>query len=218
MFMCIIIIFYLSCRRVIHIMTAKEFPIAVIGIATRLPGAQSCHDLWELIVTGKNNENCFPPKRSSDVKHIVSALRDYLVDEKDPFLAGSYLESVDEFDCTFFSIDQNEALHIEPEQRIFLETVWNLFEDSGYTCKIKGTHTGVYVGSTTSKYKYILTEDVASQNHSLVLSSRVSHTFDLHGPTMTLPIGCSSLSVVHAACQGLLSGECEMAIVGESIS
>jgi len=195
-------------------MPGKEFPIAVIGIATRLPGAQSCNDLWKLLATDKNGAKKLLPRRSSNVPHIISAFRDHLVDEKDPFLTGSYLESVDEFDCAFFSIDEREAIHIEPEQRIFLEAVWNLFEDSGYSCKIKGTHIGVYVGSTTSKYECILTKCVSTQ-YSLVLSFRVSHMFDLHGPAITLPVGCSSLSAVHLACEGLLSGECEMAIVGE---
>ena len=177
-------------------MAVREFPIAVVGISARVPGAQSCHDLWELLVTGKHCEASFPPERSSDVHHILSAFRDHLVDEKNPFLAGSYFKSINEFDCSFFSFNHKEALHIEPEQRIFLETLWSLFEDSGYSCKIRGTRTGVYVCSTASKYKYILSEDV-SNDHPLLLSSRVSRMFDLLGPSMMLPIGYSSLSAVH---------------------
>jgi len=199
-------------------MASKEFPVAIIGVATRLPGAHSCNELWELFLNGKNTVGHFPSKRSSDINHIVSKFRDHFLDNEHPYLTGSYFESVDEFDPTFFSINQKEALFIEPEQRIFLQTVWELLEDAGYASRIKGTDTGVYVCNTVSKYKSILTEDYpnvfhGSQFHSI--ASRVSITFDLRGPAMMVASECSSsLLAVHLACQGLLSKDCEMAIAG----
>ena len=50
---------------------------------------------------------------------------------------------------------------------------------------------------------------------SAMASNRISHFFDLRGPSMTIDTGCSTtLTAVHQACQSLRAGESEMAIVG----
>ena len=200
-------------------MASKEFPVAIIGMAVRLPGAESCEDFWKLLIDGQDTVNClFPEGRASDVHHTLSAFRSSLLNEKEPFFTGSFFKSVDKFDADLFSINPKEALFIEPEQRVFLELVWELLEDAGYASKIKGSNTGVYVGNSVNKYKYILTENhpsISHGSHSPFISSRVSYTFDLIGPAMMVATGCSSsLLVVHLACHGLLSKDCEMAIAG----
>ena len=199
-------------------MASKEFPVAIIGMAVRLPGAESCDEFWKLLIDSRDTVSKFPENRVSDVYHTLSAFQSSLLNEQCPFFTGSYFTSVDEFDAELFSINPKEALFIEPEQRFFLELVWELLEDAGYASKIKGTNTGVYVGNTVNKYKYILTENhpsVSHGNHSPFISSRVSYTLDLKGPAMMVATGCSSsLLAVHLACQGLLSKDCEMAIAG----
>ena len=46
------------------------------------------------------------------------------------------------------------------------------------------------------------------------MANRISHVFDLHGPSMTLDTGCSGgLVAMHQACQGLRNGESDAAIV-----
>ena len=199
-------------------MASKEFPVAIIGMAVKLPGAESCDEFWKLLIESQDTVSQFPKNRASDVNHTLSAFQGSLLNEKDPFFTGSFFKSVDKFDADLFSINPKEALFIEPEQRFFLELVWELLEDAGYACKIKGTKTGVYVGNTVNKYKYILTENhpsISHGNHSPFISSRISYTLDLSGPAMMVATGCSSsLLAVHLACQGLLSNDCEMAIAG----
>lgn len=198
-------------------MASVDYPVAVVGVACRLPGAANCIEFWELLANSADTVDIFPNERSSDIEHVTQTLKNQL-DCKNPFYTGSFFKSVDQFDESVFGISKKEALFIEPEQRIFLETVYELLEDAGMAGTIRGTRTGVYVGNTVNKYKYILTENhpsISHGNHSPFIASRVSYTFDLHGPAMMVATGCSSsLLAVHLACQGLTSGDCDMAIAG----
>ena len=199
-------------------MASSQFPVAIIGMATRLPGAQTCDEFWDLLNDGGDTVTTFPQQRIGDIKHAVDMFRGELVDEDDPFFTGSFFQSVDSFDANFFHINPKEALFIEPEQRFFLEITWEAIEDAGYASSIRGSNTGVYVGNTVNKYKYILTENhpsISHGNHSPFIASRISYTHNLQGPAMMIATGCSSsLLAVHVACQGLLSGDCDMAIAG----
>ncbi len=52
-------------------------------------------------------------------------------------------------------------------------------------------------------------------NEKDYLSTRVSHSLDLRGPSFTVQSGCStSLLAIHLACQSLLNLECDMALAG----
>ncbi|KAK6195304.1 hypothetical protein SNE40_000764 [Patella caerulea] len=199
-------------------MASSKFPVAVIGVGVRLPGAENCEQFWDLMINGEDTVDEFSKERAADVDHVLAAFRGQLVDEEKPFFTGSFFKSVDKFDPDVFQINPREAHFIEPEQRFFLEVVWEMLEDAAYASKIRGSNTGVYVGNTVNKYKYILNENhpsISHGNHSPFISSRVSYTHDLHGPAMMVATGCSSsLLAVHLACQGLLSGDCEMAIAG----
>ena len=48
-----------------------------------------------------------------------------------------------------------------------------------------------------------------------LLANRISHVFDLRGPSITCDTACSSsLTAFHLACQSLWRGECTQAVVG----
>ena len=42
---------------------------------------------------------------------------------------GGFIDGVDQFDPLFFNISPREAALMDPQERLFLETVWHLFED-----------------------------------------------------------------------------------------
>lgn len=52
-------------------------------------------------------------------------------------------------------------------------------------------------------------------NGAAMASNRLSHFFDLRGPSMTIDTGCSTaLAALHLACQSLRTGESTMSVVG----
>lgn len=49
-------------------------------------------------------------------------------------------------------------------------------------------------------------------------ANRISHTFNLKGPSLTLDTGCSgSLVAIHQACQSLRNNECSVAVAGGAV-
>ena len=87
--------------------------------------------------------------------------------------------------------------------------------------KIAATSTGVYVGAAQMDYTYLVSKDVddiplyqSTGTPANMLSNRISYTFDLKGPSITMDTACSSsLSALHTACQSLRSGEISQAVV-----
>ena len=95
---------------------------------------------------------------------------------------GGFMKEVDKFDAPFFGISPREAQMMDPQQRIFLETVWKAIEDSGHKVSdLSGTRTGLFVGAATNDYLDVLRNMEApldaysaSGNSHSVLANRVS--------------------------------------------
>jgi acyl transferase domain-containing protein len=112
---------------------------------------------------------------------------------------------------------------MDPQERLFFQTTWHLLESAGYTRpRLRAEHkgrVGVYVGSMYHDYGHI-EADIGQELGSFLgfhssLANRVSHFFDLQGPSLALDTMCSSTAVaVHTACRDLLFGDCELAVVG----
>jgi acyl transferase domain-containing protein len=127
------------------------------------------------------------------------------------------------FDAAFFNITAAEAVAIDPKQRIAMEIAYEALENAGKPLqKVAGTQTACYIGSSMSDYRDAVVRDFAHnpKYHILgtseeMISNRISHFLDIHGPSATIHTACSSsLVVTHLACQSLQSGESEMAIAG----
>lgn len=112
---------------------------------------------------------------------------------------------------------------MDPQQRIFLETVWRAVEDSGHKVSdLAGTKTGLFVGAATRDYIDALSEGnaqldgySASGTSHAILANRVSFLLGLHGPSAPLDTACSSsLVALHRAIESIHTGSSEMAIVG----
>lgn len=87
--------------------------------------------------------------------------------------------------------------------------------------KIAGTKTSVYAGAffrdnhdSGMRDPDTLPRFHMTGNGSAMMSNRLSHFYDLRGPSVTVDTGCStSHTALHLACQGLRAGDSTMSIV-----
>ncbi|KAF3003829.1 t1pks [Neopestalotiopsis sp. 37M] len=114
---------------------------------------------------------------------------------------------------------------MDPQQRILLELAYEAFESAGWTREgIAGSRTAVYAAIFGTDYERNLCKDVLDLpvyqsvgTGAAILANRISHIFDLRGPSMTLDTGCSGgLVGLHHACQSLRSGESNSAVVASA--
>ncbi|KAA8573978.1 hypothetical protein EYC84_005518 [Monilinia fructicola] len=139
-------------------------------------------------------------------------------------VGGNFLkEDVGLFDAPFFSLTAQEATSMDPQQRILLECTFEALESAGIPKhEIIGKEIGVFVGGSFSEYEsasFVDTDSIPMYQATgcafAMQSNRISHFFDLRGPSFTMDTACSSsLVALHQACQSIRNGECKSAIVG----
>ncbi|WP_114025486.1 type I polyketide synthase, partial [Streptomyces diacarni] len=189
-------------------------PIAVIGVACRLPGAPDPSAFWRLLREGRDAISEPPSDR-----HPAGADAD-----APPARRGGYLDRVDGFDAAFFGISPREATAMDPQQRLALELGWEALEDAGVAPdSLEATPAGVYVGAIADDYAALLrrggpeglTRHVFTGVQRGVIANRLSHTLGLRGPSLTVDSGqSSSLVAVHLAAEALRRGVSTLALAG----
>ncbi|HEU5133665.1 MAG TPA: SDR family NAD(P)-dependent oxidoreductase [Steroidobacteraceae bacterium] len=179
-------------------------PVAIVGVHGDYPGCQDLGQYWEHLREGKDLVGTVPASRWD-----AEALADRIYCK-----SGAFLEDFDKFDAPFFNIPAEEARLIDPQERLFLMSVWSAVEDAGYSRdslkklfpKAKSADVGVFVGITTNS---------SASSLPWSLANRVSYFFDFRGPSMPVDTACSSsLVAIHQACESLHRGECQVAIAG----
>lgn len=198
--------------------------IAIIGINGRFPCANDADEFWGNIINERECIKPFPESRRNDAEALWSYIDKQNSSVK--FRNGGYLEEIDKFDYKFFKISPKEASLMDPSQRMFLEVAWGAIEDAGYyPKKLSGANLGVYVAARNiygwsygNLISYLEPESAAiatSGNTTAIIPSRLSYILDFRGPAVVVDTACSSsLVAVHLACQGIMNGDCELAIAG----
>ena len=206
--------------------TSSVLDIAIIGLSGRYPQACDLEEYWKNLRAGKDCISEVPEDRW-DWREYYSEDRNQLGAHYSKW--GGFIEDVDKFDPLFFNISPREAEFMDPQERLFLETVWKTLEDGGYCrsdlvrepCEYLPPQVGVYAGVMYSEYQLLgaeaslLGNRICAGNSYASIANRVSYALNLHGPSMTVDTMCSSsLTALHLACQDLKHGRTDLAIAG----
>ncbi|KAK3946793.1 hypothetical protein QBC32DRAFT_401942 [Pseudoneurospora amorphoporcata] len=194
-------------------------PIAIVGMACRMPGNVSTPaEFWELCTRARSGWSEIPTQRFNSARfHHPNQGRGGTLNP----VGGNFL---------------NEAISMDPQQRLLLECTFEALENAGIPKHtIVGKDVGVFVGGSVPEYESHLSRDsdtipmhqaiglaslvpsieIASGCAYAMQSNRISHFFDLRGPSFTADTACSSSMVaMHLACQRLRTGESSSALVG----
>ncbi|GAB3010691.1 sulfolipid-1 biosynthesis phthioceranic/hydroxyphthioceranic acid synthase [Mycobacterium bourgelatii] len=196
-------------------------PVAIIGMACRLPGGiDSPERLWESVLRADDLITDIPADRWDAERYY----------DPEPGVAqrsvsrwGGFLDDIAGFDAEFFGITEREATAIDPQHRLLMQTSWEAVEHAGLApTALAGSPTGVFVGLCHDDYAFVTGEAGARGDAYAVTgtaysmaSGRVAYSMGLRGPAMTVDTACSSsLLAVHLACRSLHDGESDLALAG----
>ncbi|KAM9965235.1 hypothetical protein ACTFIW_005045 [Dictyostelium discoideum] len=191
--------------------------IAIIGMGFRFPGGGNNPDqFWNQLSNKMDGISKIPPEKWSrsfyEQKYINNEYGGVLKDEE-----------WKNFDPLFFGISPKEAPIIDPQQRLLMTTLWEAYEDANIKpSTLRGSDTAVFIGMMNTDYQRCQFRDISYVNPYITpgtagsfISNRLSFSFDLRGPSMTLDTACSSsLNAVYLGCQAIANGDSKMAIVG----
>ncbi|MCG8915266.1 phosphopantetheine-binding protein [Actinokineospora sp. PR83] len=189
--------------------------IAVVGVGLRFPEVESMDQLWSLLA----GERCVVGELPARRRETDPGYRET---GGEP-IRGAFVGDADAFDAAFFGITPREAAFVDPQQRFALELSWHAVEDAGYRPDaLRGTRAGVFMGVANSDYTELIEvaggepdSYVPTGTSAALIANRVSHWFDLTGPSMTVDTACaSSLVALHQAVRAIEAGDCDIALAG----
>ncbi|MFI5957606.1 SDR family NAD(P)-dependent oxidoreductase [Cryptosporangium sp. NPDC051539] len=206
-------------------MAPLDEPIAVVGMACRLPGASDLDEFWRTLVEGAESITTLTEEQqlANGVPEARRRNPDYVPAE--PMMPG-----FDRFDAPLFGMTAHEARLCDPQLRVFLETCHAALEHAGYDPFGMDESVGVFGSAGPNDYfqHYVSKQpelrggaagmQAQTLNQADYLATFTSYKLNLRGPSMTVQTACSSsLVATHVAAQSLRAGECELALAGAAV-
>ncbi|MFK7935091.1 MAG: amino acid adenylation domain-containing protein, partial [Saprospiraceae bacterium] len=197
-------------------------PIAIVGMACRLPGANTLEEFWDNLVNGVDVSQPIAPEDLEKVGLDIEKFK-----HKNWVRRRLMLDDPDHFDAAFFGYSPQEAKLMDPQQRVFLETAYHALENAGYDPYTYAGRIGIFGGVARNAY---FTNNVATDPNRLASAgeyldmlgyeknfsvTRVAYKLNLRGPAVNVQTACSSTGVgVHLACQSIWQGDSDLVLVG----
>ncbi|MCA8067691.1 non-ribosomal peptide synthetase/type I polyketide synthase [Burkholderia sp. AU38729] len=187
--------------------------ISIVGMACELPGTAHSLDAFRAVVLdGREATGPMPAGRFG---------ADRAATPPQALHGGFLARSPWAFDPAVFSIAPKEAIYMDPQHRLLLETSYHAIEDAGIDpSSLRKQRWGVFVGLSTLDYARRM---ASSDDYNGFLSrgalgsmaaGRIAYHLGLEGPAFVVDTACSSsLVAVHQALGALAAGECDAAIV-----
>lgn len=198
--------------------------IAIIGVSGRFPQADTIEIFWDNLFQGKDCieeipkdrwslEGFYEPNREKAIRNGLSYSK-----------WGGFLHNIEYFDPLFFNIAPKDAIYMDPQERLLLESAWKCIENAGYTRKkLSEKQVGVFAGASFNNYQLFMAEGANTESNGsyiatsqmFSIANRISYVMNFNGPSLTVDTACSSsLYAVHLACESIQSGQANMAIAG----
>jgi len=195
--------------------------IAVVGMALRLPRAADTEEFFGHLCRGEELIRFFDDDtlRAHGVPEADIANPAYVK-------AAGYLDGRFEFDADFFDYKAREAEFMDPQLRLLHECCWEALEAAGCDPQLGAGAVGLYAGSSQNmNWLRAVAQHVGDKIGEVYdlkmlyqrefFPTRISYRLNLKGPAIGIDSTCStSLVALHMAAQGLLSGDCDVALAG----
>lgn len=196
--------------------------IAIIGVSGKFASGDNIDDFLELLMEGKE---VFKELSKEELEQAGVSPDIYNKSNYVPIIGG-VINNREFFDADFFGYSDVEAEIMNSQCRIAHEYAWSALEDAGYNPYLYKGKIGNYWGCGSTTYWELLVNlsgkvNCLGEYASWLLSSRdfhstrLSYKLNLKGPSIILNTSCStSLVAVDMACHAILTGQCDMAMVG----
>src|SRR5664279_5659460 len=197
-------------------------PIAVIGMACRVPGAANLQQFWANLRDGVESIRFFTPDDA-----LAAGASPRAVADPQHVPAAPVLDNIEDFDAALFGMTRREAEILDPQHRVLLECAAAALDHAGYDPAQYAGEIGMYGGVGSGEYQwYHLLADkdlvarvghmaIALANNTDYASTLISYRLNLRGPSLSVSTACSTgLVAIHLACEAVRNGECDMALAG----
>ena len=195
--------------------------IAIVGMASRLPGSETLEEFWEVLEKGLDLHEPIRPDRFDVDSHcdITGQRRNTSLSKY-----GVFIDRPGYFDTRLFNMSPREAAQTDPQHRLLLLTTYEALEMAGYapgrTPSTAARRIGSFVGQTSDDYRDVnASQDVDTYFITGGIRAfgpgRLNYHFGWEGPSYSVDTACSSSAAsIQLACSALLARECDTAVAG----